>query len=87
MKSDIERADEIMKKFQTDLYNVCQAHISPTEVTTSYMVAGIMMKTAIQIYASTMDEKSIIGLMEEIKNTVPSLVDDIHREFSDVTVH
>ena len=31
----IERADEIMRTFQKEVYNLCEKNISPTEVTTS----------------------------------------------------
>ncbi len=85
--SDIEKADQIMKAFQSKLYKFCEQHISPTEVNTSYMVAGVMMKTAIEIYAASMDQESILTVLDEVKGTAPSIIDRLHREIDDVTVH
>ena len=85
--SDIEKADKIMKEFQTKLYKFCEEHISPTEVNTSYMVAGIMMKTAIEIYAASMSEETILTVLDEVKTTAPSIIGRLHREIDDVTVH
>tara|TARA_Y100000817_G_scaffold309019_1_gene297550 strand:- start:1679 stop:1948 length:270 start_codon:yes stop_codon:yes gene_type:complete len=83
----IERADEIMRTFQKEVYNLCEKNISPTEVTTSYMVAGILMKTAIEIYVSTMDENAVMKVVDAIKDTVPLVAEKMQRELGEVTYH
>ena len=83
----IERADEIMRAFQKEVYNLCEKNISPTEVTTSYMVAGILMKTAIEIYVSTMDENAVMKVVDAIKDTVPLVAEKMQRELGEVTYH
>ena len=67
----IEKADEIMRAFQKEVYELCEKNISPTEVTTSYMVAGILMKTAIEIYVSTLEEESVMKVLDAVRDTVP----------------
>ena len=83
----IERADEIMRTFQKEVYNLCEKNISPTEVTTSYMVAGILMKTAIEIYVSTMDENAVMKVVDAIKDTVPLVAEKMQLELGEVTYH
>ena len=83
----IERADEIMRAFQKEVYNLCEKNISPTEITTSYMVAGILMKTAIEIYVSTMDENAVMKVVDAIKDTVPLVAEKMQRELGEVTYH
>ena len=83
----IERADEIMRTFQKEVYNLCEKNISPTEVTTSYMVAGILMKTAIEIYVSTLDEEAVMKVVDAIKYTVPLVAEKMQRELGEVTYH
>tara|TARA_R100000234_G_scaffold102777_1_gene72100 strand:+ start:1582 stop:1851 length:270 start_codon:yes stop_codon:yes gene_type:complete len=83
----IERADEIMRTFQKEVYNLCEKNISPTEVTTSYMVAGILMKTAIEIYVSTLDEEAVMKVVDAIKDTVPLVAEKMQRELGEVTYH
>ena len=83
----IERADEIMRTFQKEVYNLCEKNISPTEVTTSYMVAGILMKTAIEIYVSTLDENAVMKGVDAIKDTVPLVAEKMQRELGEVTYH
>ena len=83
----IERADEIMRTFQKEVYNLCEKNISPTEVTTSYMVAGILMKTAIEIYVSTLEEESVMKVLDAVRDTVPLVAEKLQREFSEVTYH
>ena len=83
----IERADEIMRTFQKEVYNLCEKNISPTEVTTSYMVAGILMKTAIEIYVSTLEVESVMKVVDAIKDTVPLVAEKMQRELGEVTYH
>ena len=83
----IEMADEIMRTFQKEVNNLCEKNISPTEVTTSYMVAGILMKTAIEIYVSTMDENAVMKVVDAIKDTVPLVAEKMQRELGEVTYH
>ena len=83
----IERADEIMRTFQKEVYNLCEKNISPTEVTTSYMGAGILMKTAIEIYVSTMDENAVMKVLDAVRDTVPLVAEKMQREIDGVTYH
>ena len=83
----IERADEIMRAFQKEVYNLCEKNISPTEITTSYMVAGILMKTAIEIYVSTMDEEAVMKGLAAVRDTVPLVAEKMQREIDGVTYH
>ena len=83
----IERADEIMRTFQKEVYNLCEKNISPTEVTTSYMVAGILMKTAIEIYVSTLEEESVMKVLDAVRDTVPLVAEKMQRELGEVTYH
>ena len=83
----IERADEIMRTFQKEVYNLCEKNISPTEVTTSYMVAGILMKTAIEIYVSTMDENAVMKVVDARKETGALVAEKMQREIDGVTYH
>tara|TARA_A100000164_G_scaffold302501_1_gene277936 strand:+ start:198 stop:467 length:270 start_codon:yes stop_codon:yes gene_type:complete len=83
----IERADEIMRAFQKEVYNLCEKNISPTEITTSYMVAGILMKTAIEIYVSTMDEEAVMKVLDAVRDTVPLVAEKMQRELDGVTYH
>ena len=83
----LEKADEMIRLFQAELYKLCEKNISPTEVTTTYMVAGVMMKTAIELYSSTMDDDSILGVLDAIKDTVPTISESVKKEISGVTYH
>ena len=83
----IKKADEIMRAFQKEVYELCEKNISPTEVTTSYMVAGILMKTAIEIYVSTLDEEAGMKVVDAIKDTVPLVAEKMQRELGEVTYH
>ena len=83
----IEKADEIMRAFQKEVYTICEKNISPTEVTTSYMVAGILMKTAVEIYVSTLDENAVMKVVDAIKDTVPLVAEKMQRELGKVTYH
>ena len=83
----IERADEIMRAFQKEVYDLCEKNISPTEVTTSYMVAGILMKTAIELYVSTLEEESVMKVLDAVRDTVPLVAEKMQREFDEVTYH
>jgi ribosomal protein S7 len=76
-----------MRTFQKEVYNLCEKNISPTEVTTSYMVAGILMKTAIEIYVSTLDEEAVMKVVDAIKDTVPLVAEKMQRELGEVTYH
>ena len=51
------------------------------------MVAGVMMKTAIELYSSTMDNDSILGVLDAIKDTVPTISESVQKELSSVTYH
>lgn len=83
----IEEAEEIIREFQRQLYNLCEENISPTEVTTSYMVAGVMMKTAIEIYISTLNEEDVVKVVDAIKDTIPLVAEKMKNELSEVTYH
>ena len=83
----IEEAEEIIREFQRQLYNLCEENISPTEVTTSYMVAGVLMKTAIEIYSSTLDEDAVMKVVDAVKDTVPLVVEKMKNELDGVTYH
>ena len=83
----IERADEIRRAFQKEVYDLCEKNISPTEVTTSYMVAGILMKSDIEIYVSTLDEEAVMKVLEAVRDTVHLVAERMQREFSEVTYH
>jgi len=83
----LEQADEIMRIFQAEVYALCERNISPTEVTTSYMVAGILMKSAIEIYASTMDEQAVLGVLDAVRESIPSISEQLKKSISEVTYH
>ena len=83
----IEEAEEIIREFQRQLYNLCEENISPTEVQTSFMVAGVMMKTAIEIYTSTLDEEDVVKVVDAIKDTIPLVAEKMKNELSEVTYH
>lgn len=83
----IEQAEEIMRLFQAEVYALCEKNISPTEVTTTYMVAGILMKTAIELYSSTMDEDDVLKMLDTVKETVPTISESLKKEISGVTYH
>ena len=83
----LEQADEMIRLFQAELYKLCEKNISPTEVTTTYMVAGILMKTAIELYASTLDEDAVLSVLDAVKETVPSISESLKKEIAGVTYH
>ncbi len=83
----IEQAEEIMRLFQAEVYALCEKNISPTEVTTTYMVAGILMKTAIELYSSTLDEDAVLSVLDAVKETVPTISESLKKEISEVTYH
>jgi len=83
----LEKADEMIRLFQAELYKLCEKNISPTEVATTYMVAGVLMKTAIELYSPTMDEASILGVLDAVKDTVPAITESVQKEISSVTYH
>ena len=51
------------------------------------MVAGILMKTAIEIYVSTMDEEAVMKVLDAVRDTVPLVAEKMQRELDGVTYH
>ena len=45
------------------------------------------MKTAIEIYTSTLDEEDVVKVVEAIKDTIPLVAEKMKNELSEVTYH
>ena len=45
------------------------------------------MKTAIELYASTLDEDAVLSVLDAVKETVPSISESLKKEIAGVTYH
>lgn len=82
-----EKTDEIMRDFQQEIYKACEKRVSPTEINTTYMCAGILMKIAIEMYTIGMKDDAIVSLLEVVGESVPDIRKKIEGQLSEVTLH
>ena len=45
------------------------------------------MKTAIELYASTLDEDAVLSVLDAVKETVQSISESLKKEIEGVTYH
>ena len=77
----------IMHEFAQEIYSACEKRVSPTEINTTYMCAGILMKIAIEMYTIGMKDDAIVSLLEVVGESVPDIRKKVEGELSEVTLH
>ena len=87
MSENIERTKEMMQEFAQEIYTACEKRISPTEINTTYMCAGMLMKIAIEMYTVGMKDDAIVSLLEVIGESIPDIRKRVEGAISEVTVH
>ena len=87
MSENIEQTEEMMREFAQEIYKACEKRVSPTEINTTYMCAGILMKIAIEMYTVGMKDEAIISLLGVIGESIPDIRQRIEGAMKEVTVH
>jgi hypothetical protein len=72
--------EEILKKFQTELWESVEKYIEPENKETVFMCGGAMLHAALQIYTVALDNKTITLLIEEALKTLQPLREDLEKK-------
>ena len=87
MSENMERTAEMKQGFAQEIYKACEKRISPTEINTTYMCAGMLMKIAIEMYTVGMKDEAIVSLLEVIGESVPNIRKRVEGAMSEITFH
>jgi hypothetical protein len=73
MDIDSSETLESMQSLQREVYELVQKQVKSDDITTAYMCAGILMKTAIELYTIGMDDENIENLFDTVKESIPDI--------------
>ena len=87
---------DIMREFQQEVYTVCEKRIKHIEyvdneseakeaLNSSYMCAGVLLKTAIELYTIGLPDAKIASMLDLAKQSIPQLRDGL--DLKPQTVH
>lgn len=87
MTEKVKDPEMQMREFAQEIYKACEKRVSPTEINTAYMCAGVLMKIAIEMYTVGMKNEDIVSLLEVVGESVPDIRKRMEGEISGVTLH
>jgi transketolase len=76
-----------MNKFQNEIYALAEKHVKGDEPETLFIASGIMMKTALEMYVSVLEEDEVLRVLQLAAQSVSPLKKRMHDFFSQITLH
>ena len=79
--------DKKMHQIHKELYDIVNAHIGPEDPKDVFILSGVMLKVALELYTTVLQDEDIENLLQVASNDISSLRNKFEDKLGPRTIH